>query len=354
MTDDLGTLLDALPQNDSGHSYGPDIDAAHEVLLTRAPQREKRAALMRWLANSQPCLFGRIAARERGWPRIDLCWIDELALEDGIAAVTERVQLARRACKDSAARGQVSGFLVMFSDERLARAAPSIELVRVCELLAGCLLPEWQPVRADLVYTEALPLDLDDGRVALFKASCTLFSTSAHDTVFHDHRGPGGILLNVNAVGHYATVIAKNRAVPSFEHAVTRSRELALRSIGGNGGIGTAGKRSSTRHRRARGPAGGSPTQRPAHIPHDVDLTRYCADYHTDVFVPSAALTNGDPRCPFAGVRWPHMLLDYLTSEPLAADHHNYAFMHGHIVPASERYSSPWGPAPVTPDDEVY
>ncbi len=40
-------------------------------------------------------------------------------------------------------------------------------------------------------------------RRKLFAASTTAFFTGAHLTRAHDHRVPGGMLFNVNAVGHH-------------------------------------------------------------------------------------------------------------------------------------------------------
>lgn len=165
----LHERMDALPANPARRGHGPDIDAAHEIMLNEASRSAKTAALMRWLAKDQPCLFGRMAARSRYGviPRVDVCFIDSGDLERGVAWVTERVQEARRVCKDRAARGEVSGFLVMFNDARLAQAAPSLELVHLCEDLCGCLLVEQHPVRADAIYTEAMPLEAPDGQLAL-------------------------------------------------------------------------------------------------------------------------------------------------------------------------------------------
>lgn len=171
--------------------------------------------------------------------------------------------------------------------------------------------------------------------------------------MFHDHRAPGGVLLNINAVGHYANVLAIRGIASDFEDAVTRSRELAVRSVG-NGGIGCASQPSSTRHRRVAGATSHQPARRPSYVPQDADPNRYAADYHSDVFIPSAALAGGDPRCPFAGAKWPNMLLDYLTPDELPPDHYNYALMRGHPVEAGAKYHNPWGPLDVTPEDVIY
>ncbi|WKG07842.1 hypothetical protein QX204_22510 [Nocardia sp. PE-7] len=52
-----GISLDALselPQYPAGTSFGPDIDAAHEVLLSDAGVDTKREAFLAWVARHQP------------------------------------------------------------------------------------------------------------------------------------------------------------------------------------------------------------------------------------------------------------------------------------------------------------
>jgi len=65
----LAAVLENLPQRDRSMSFGADIDAAHAVLLDpSASLGEKDVALRAWVQRNQPCLFGRLAAREARGP----------------------------------------------------------------------------------------------------------------------------------------------------------------------------------------------------------------------------------------------------------------------------------------------
>ena len=71
----------------------------------------------------------------------------------------------------------------------------------------------------------------------LFKGGINLFYPSAHRTLNHDRRIPGGVMISTNSPGHYATSLVTRGVFDSFEEAVDEVRDIARRSIG-NGGYG--------------------------------------------------------------------------------------------------------------------
>jgi hypothetical protein len=126
---------------------------------------------------------------------------------------------------------------VLFNSKYLAAAAPSPALVELCCLLVGLYAPEHAPVLPDTIYLDSLPLRRPDGTLELFTANITVFFTGAHLTAMHDHRCPGGVLFNLNGVGHYTYCQLDAGRYPTLEEALKRSHRSAIRSVG-TGGIG--------------------------------------------------------------------------------------------------------------------
>lgn len=57
------------------HPFSEDIESVHAVLFSsRYDKRRKRAVYRRWLEANQPCVFGRVAAKNRF---VFVCLIEE-------------------------------------------------------------------------------------------------------------------------------------------------------------------------------------------------------------------------------------------------------------------------------------
>lgn len=351
----LAARLAALPQLPAGTSLGEDIDQANAVLLDPAVDEDaKRAELMRWIGRRQPCLFGRLGAHEAKGPAaskglgINVCWLDEADIARGADHVSAKIQRERRTWKDRAEVGAASGFLIMFNSPRLAYARPSRELVDLCIAVSDLYLVEHAPIRADVIYTEAVPLRRADGQLTLFKAGCNIFYGGAHRTVNHDRRVPGGLLFSMNSPGHYANSLSLRGLAADLEEAIGFVRETAYRSIG-NGGIGHPGAKSTSWHNTLAddGPTEASDAperRRPAYVPPNFDPERYSATYHTDVLVPTDVTVDGrtsDGPGPDTET-WPYLILDYITAESFTADHVNYGLFHGHPIDDVDKYHNPW------------
>ncbi|MEF9885519.1 hypothetical protein [Streptomyces sp. P9-A4] len=344
--DPLQAALGRLVPGDRRRSFGADIDAAHEVLLSTASRERKEAELLRWFGRSQPCVFAKVTARAAAHPALDVCWIDEADLERGAHHVRERLQRARTAWKRRAAAGLTSSLQVMFNSEVLAYAEPGPELVEVLLMLTGLYLPEWAPVEADTICLDGIPLRRPGGRLELYAASMTTFFTGAHLTRAHDHRVPGGVLLNVNAVGHHTQAAYDAGQFDCPAAAVERSHQTALRSVG-NGGIGHPDGRSSTWHLRKGQPGGQgqSGPRRPGYVPPDADPERYGSQYHIDVTVSSQYADPGPcppPVPPAEPEEWT-MMLDYFTAEETPG-YHNPALMRGLPITPGQAGDAPWKP----------
>ncbi|MFI1237127.1 hypothetical protein [Nocardia salmonicida] len=341
-----GISLDALselPQYPTGTSFGPDIDTAHEVLLSDAGVDTKREAFLAWVARHQPCIFGRMATKS-GTPArglaMDLCWIEEEVLAAGPHAVAAAIAADRRNWKERAARGESSAFLVIFNSRRLAHARPGPEFARLCTDLASLYLTELAPIRPDVIYTEALPLRGRDGVLRLFKGSVQLFHTGAHLRRHHDRRIPGGVMISVNGPGHYANSLVTQGLCADLAESAPVVRRLAARSIGA-GGLGDDRAVSTTWHRDS-GPA-------------ERDTARwFSAAYHLDVLVESDVVTDPSVRtgpCP-AHQQWSWLHLDYIDDHETTPTDRTHGWFHGTPIHERDLHHNPWPPVvPIdTPD----
>jgi hypothetical protein len=330
-TADIDALLNALTENQRA-SFGADIHEAEQTLLSDAALEEKKSVLMKWLARNSPCLFARMGAKHAKGVNLPLCWLDEDDFALGSVHLMNMIQLARRRWKREALDGQTSAFLIMFNHRKLARAAPDEAFVALLCSLADLYLVERAPIRPDIIYSEAVPLEVD-GRTRLFRAGVNFFYPAAHETINHDRRAPGGVLVSVNSPGHLANAWVKLGLEPDFETATSETRKLAIRSVG-NGGHGSAQISSCSWH-NLEIPAGGA--QKDA-CPSERD---YSAIYHTDVLVPTLATLGRGPR---DRVVWDNLKFDYISTRTIPFGHPNYALYRGHPVDAERLFDNPWPP----------
>jgi hypothetical protein len=340
-------LLSGLPRS-TLTEYGQDIDAAHETLLRDGDRAAKRTALLAWLARWQPCVFGRIAARPGADAGLDVCIVDATDLDRGWEHVGQRVQQARHAWKDHALDGRTSSLQVLFTCPELAGAAPSAAMLELLCQLVGVYLPERAPIHPDRLYLDSLPLRRRDGAIEMFLANVTVFFAGAHLTAFHDHRAPGGVLLNINAIGHHTAAMTDRGRRESPAAVLERMHATALRSVG-NGGIGHPERLASTWHLdKDEQPLPPHRTGRPAQVPDGVDPQRYGGRYHVDVAVPSL-FADPTPMTPADQYQngWTNML-DYFTEERLPPYHHP-ALMHGCPVSAEHTQTNLWPPGDRSP-----
>lgn len=344
----LYRLIDDLDVHEPDVSLGPDIDMAHQTILDPCSSKQVRSqAFFDWASRNQPCLFGRLGSKGLRGIGIDICWLDETDIRLGDAYIATKIQRARRQWKDSTTQGLSHGFLIMFNDPRLAYARPGKKLLQVCERISDLYLVEHAPVERDVIYTEAMPLRRG-ADFSLFKAGINLFYPSAHRTLNHDRRIPGGVMISVNSPGHLANSLVVRGHVPSLGSAVEVVLDIALRSIG-NGGIGHADATSASWHNIETDPVAleqRCPLKRlPSYVPANHSRRFYSALYHTDVLVPTDVTVNDtiDPDRSSAEV-WPWLIIDYITEQEFPEDHVNYGLFHGRPIPEEARYHNPWPP----------
>jgi hypothetical protein len=93
------------------HPFSPDIVATNAVLFNRQfTKRQKIRAYRQWLETNQPCVFGKIAAKNKN---VFICLIEEheiLAMRRGDDDVRDTIQDCRQAWKRHALDGLSSSF----------------------------------------------------------------------------------------------------------------------------------------------------------------------------------------------------------------------------------------------------
>jgi hypothetical protein len=343
--DDITSSLELYPE---GMSLGEDIDAAHRAMFEKeADEKAGYNAFMDWAARYQPCLFGRLGARETKGVSFDVCWLTSRDIRAGDLHLARKIQAARQVWKDRAMDGLCSGFLIMFHDARLARARPGQGLLDACQRASELYVVEHAPLQRDAIYTEAVPLRVNE-TCGVFKAGINIFYSGAHRTLNHDRRVPGGILISVNSPGHLANAMVMKGLSSSLPEAVQWIYGIAMHSVG-NGGIGNQERPSSSWHNTvedaeklaARCPI----AHRPAHVPDNYSGRTYSATCHTDVLLPSDVTVNAelDPDIRQHEI-WPWLVIDYISARKTPFDDINYGFFHPHPILPEARYHNPWPP----------
>ena len=345
---DIEDLLADLPQLPGDTSFGADIDEVNRLVLDQDLSSEAKAQhLKRWVSTRfQPCILGRLGAKDHQGIAFDVCWIDRATLLKGSSHVRSVLQAARRDWKQRTKAGATHGLLVMFNAPELAFAQPGPQLLEACRKLSDLYLVEYAPVEPDVIYQEAVPLEHNDGQLALYKATVTLFYTSAHRTRAHDRRVPGGLMMTVVSVGQLANSLVTRGLSENLEQAVKKTQDLALRSIG-NGGLGHEGTQSSTWH-NLEGPWDSATcpiAHRPRYVPENFSARRYSSAYHTDVLVPTAVTLDGRLDQGREEVEiWPDLRIDYFHVEKIDGAEHDHGVFDPHPIRPEAIYHNPWPP----------
>ncbi|XJH37860.1 hypothetical protein AB2D94_27955 (plasmid) [Escherichia coli] len=95
-------------------------------------------------------------------------------------------------------------------------------------------MPECYPIKEDVIYTESVPFQDKDG-LKIYKAGVNVFYSSAHRTRNHDRRIPGGILISVNAPGHFMRLAIEKGFYKDQEQALADIRNMTIQSVGKGG-----------------------------------------------------------------------------------------------------------------------
>jgi hypothetical protein len=181
--------------------WSPDLETAQADLLAAKDDSDRARILNEWLASRQPCLFGKIAAKNG---MIEFCFLTEgdLAEEDG--SLEAKIRAAHERWWDSALQGQKSGFVVLCISPRLALARPDHNLLEFGRRLAQLYLHR-DEIAPDQIYLDQAFLEVParpTTRLFRWDAGVNVFAAAADRRWWQDHRIPAGFGFSVNSVGH--------------------------------------------------------------------------------------------------------------------------------------------------------
>lgn len=341
----LSDIVNRLELYPNGKSIGPDIDLANEEILSVQNHDLIEKAFRKWAARFQPCLFGRIGSRSANGVSYDFVTIDEHDIECGDIHLINTIQDARRGWKKRALDGGASALLIFFKHTALARAKPGPQILEVCQKVSNLYLLEHSPVASDVIYTEAIPLRIGND-INIFKAGVNVFYGGAHQTLNHDRRIPGGVLISVNSPGHLASALVMNGHQPGINEAVRFVYETAMHSVG-NGGQSWGGGSSTWHNSLSPNEVRASTLSLrkcPHHIPEDYSGSSYSAMYHTDVLIPhNVTVASPEKSDAHKAEVWKWLSMDYISHDEVNGDSMDEWFAPEKINEEAI-YHNPWKP----------
>jgi hypothetical protein len=215
---DLLRRLPADPWRIRDRPFSEDMERGHAILFDpRRTRGEKVAAISGWLAENQPCLFGRMEARR---DRLAFCLLTENDLERSDQDIRLQIEQARTRWRRLGLAGQSHGFLIVAVSATIARARPGPDLhqlaLKLCELYLG-------GTASDKILHDSLILTINREGEATehrsWKVGVNYFSAQADGRWWHDHRIPGGMAFSMNSVGHMARTLAESERLRDPERA---------------------------------------------------------------------------------------------------------------------------------------
>ena len=214
--------------------FSDDMKATHSLLFDPSLSRLKKLKAYRsWLQNFQPCVFGRVAAKNEN---IFICLLEEheiLRMKAGDSDVRDTIQDARQCWKRLALDGRHSSFLILLLSPSLIFKEPNDALKEVCRRLME-LYMEIPAVKDDTIHTQREYAFLrgvggDQSRILKFSTLPNVFCAQGDGRWWHDHRTPGGIMITSNALGHFAYSRSPTRSISGTEKIDSLSN--AMRTI---------------------------------------------------------------------------------------------------------------------------
>jgi len=287
--------------------FSRDITSTNAVLFDpRYNNRAKVSAYRNWLetAPNQPCVFGRVAAKNKN---IFICLLEEdeiLRMPRGDEDLASVIQDYRQAWKRHALDALSSSFVIVLVSKWIVTKEPNEQLKEICRRLME-LYMQVQHIADDtfLAEQEYVFLRQKDSasktRLLKFSTLPNIFCAQGDGRWWHDHRTPGGIMITSNALGHF--VYSRSGKFEMDDSAKITALESAMRTIN------NAYKGSSSRGKRllkhcpatfllAMKEGETSPLKETS------DFKRFSADhyhgyFHTDYLIPSVFFQKAeDPK----------------------------------------------------------
>lgn len=301
MSETIASLMDKLQPDEwrAERGFSDEMSKALDKTLKcgAGKEQELEAILNDWVRHHQPCLFGRIAAKEAA---ITYCFVTEDQLCGSEVELKDHIQDARLRWSKAGFAGKSSNFIIAVLSRRLAQAVPDKTVQTIAMRLCSRYLQV--PVESDRIYLDEIWLRQKASEEVVWEwlAGVNYFSSQGDGRWWQDHRFPAGIAFSANSIGHMVKSGRLARAMHDLEeimgtaspefrapnvHSLEHALEIAMATI----------------HRASEGPSGkatwllpiegsSSGSKCPVEISKqlmDFDCSHYHGFYHTDFTIPS-------------------------------------------------------------------
>lgn len=183
--------------------FSAEIESASQAILEASARPVDVATLLsQWLGAHQPCVFGKLAAREH---TITFCVLTEGDILSGDDHVRNQIQKQRNSWQTNAYAGLSSAFIIIVVSPIILKSRPDAHVAAFAKrLLQLYLLLE--EVETDSIYLDVIELEVpvQAGRRAAIRwdVGVNYFCSQADRRWWHDHRIPAGMAFSMNSVGH--------------------------------------------------------------------------------------------------------------------------------------------------------
>lgn len=279
--------------------FSPKVKATIDAIHASRSAETTISALNDWISKNQPCLFGRIAAKQSA---ITYCLIEEEMLYGDESKLEKHIQEARLKWTAAGFVGSSSNFVIAVLSPKLAVAVPGDTVKQIALRIGSLYLKE--KLEPDRIYLDRLWLQQPGSLQVTWEwlAGVNYFSAQGDGRWWQDHRFPAGMAFSVNSVGHMVKSGKLTRAIQDLEEtmgtafeehinpkvdSLDKALELAMLTIGG-ASHGPSGKATYLVPEHAVD-SGGTPAC-PMKLPPSLSGTDHCSYrgyYHTDYTVPS-------------------------------------------------------------------
>lgn len=215
--------------------FSEDIESTHAILFNSRYTRDRKiTAYRRWLETNQPCVFGRVAAKNKN---VFICLLEEheiLRMKNGDDDLRDTIQDHRQVWKRFALEGLSSSFLILLVSKSLVNKEPGDKLKEISRRLLE-LYMEIDGIRDDTFRTQREYIflrraqDAGTDKVLKFATLPNIFCAQGDGRWWHDHRTPGGIMITSNALGHFVYCRSGSKALEEKEKL--GALEQAMRTI---------------------------------------------------------------------------------------------------------------------------
>jgi hypothetical protein len=298
MADRLTDLISKLTRDPWRRQRGFDaeLDEASRQIFEASSEEESAAILSAWLARHQPCLFGRIAAKNE---LLSFCILTEQDLTQDDAHIRSRIQAARTEWTRAGYYGEKSGFVILAAAPVIMIAEPNAALQNLAQRICSLYLLEECP--PDQILYDDIFLEGPGRKRSVWRwlTGVNVFAAAGDGRWWQDHRIPAGLGFSVNSVGH----LVKSSKLADIEKAIDdllgvgaepfaqkaiddlpKALDFAMRTIG-NASNAVSGKATWLLD-----DPGNLPAACPIQLSKVLAGKNYCeyaGYYHTDITIPS-------------------------------------------------------------------